>query len=53
MDKTVQDLKMELEAIKKTKSEAILGMENLGMRIGTIDTASITEYKRWNRESQG
>ena len=30
MNKTVQDLKMEIEAIKKTQTERILGMKNLG-----------------------
>ena len=34
MNKMVQDLKMEIEAIKKTQSEGILEMENLGMRRG-------------------
>jgi hypothetical protein len=30
MNKTVQDLKMEIEAIKKTQTEGILRVENLG-----------------------
>ena len=30
MNKTVQDLKMEIEAIKTTQTEEILKMENLG-----------------------
>jgi predicted nucleic acid-binding Zn-ribbon protein len=30
MNKIVQDLKIEVEAIKKTQSEGILEMENLG-----------------------
>lgn len=30
MNKTVQDLKMEIEEIKKTQTEGILEMENLG-----------------------
>ena len=38
MNKTVQDMKMEIEAIKKTQTEGILEMENLGKRIGTTDT---------------
>ena len=41
MNKTTQDLKMEIEAIKKTQVEATLEMENLGKRTGTTD-ASIT-----------
>jgi hypothetical protein len=41
MNKTVQDLKIEIEAIKKTLTEGILDMENLGNRTGTRH-ASIT-----------
>jgi hypothetical protein len=41
MNKTVQDLKMEIEAIKKTQTKGILKMVNLGKRTGTTD-ASIT-----------
>ena len=36
-NKTVQDLKMEIEATKKTQTEAILDMENLRKRTGTTD----------------
>jgi predicted RNase H-like nuclease (RuvC/YqgF family) len=38
MKKTVQELKAEIEAIKKTQTEVILEMENLGKRTGTTDT---------------
>ena len=41
MNKIVQDLKLEIEAIKKTQIEGILEMENLGKGTGTTD-ASIT-----------
>jgi predicted nucleic acid-binding Zn-ribbon protein len=34
MNKTVQDLKMEIEAIKKTLTEGILEVEDLGKRTG-------------------
>ena len=34
-----QDLKMEIEAIKKTQTEAILEMENIGKGTGTTDTS--------------
>ena len=37
MNKTLQDLKREIEAIKKTQTEAILGMENLGKKIRTTN----------------
>ena len=41
MNKTVQDLKMKIEAIKKTQTKEILEMENLGKRTGPTD-ANIT-----------
>ena len=34
INKTVQDLKMEIEAIKKTQTEGILEIENLEKRTG-------------------
>ena len=56
MNKTIQDLKMEIEAVKKTQSEGVVEMEHLGKRLETADTptelASQTEYKRWKREYQ-
>lgn len=42
MNKSVQDLKMEIEAIKKTQMEATLEIENPRKRTGTTD-ASITK----------
>jgi prefoldin subunit 5 len=51
LNKTIQDLKREVETIKKTQSETSLGIETLGKKSGTTD-ASATEYKRWKRESQ-
>jgi hypothetical protein len=41
MNKTIQDLKMQLETIKKSQMETTLELENLGKRSGVID-ASIT-----------
>ena len=41
MNKTILDLKMELETIKKSQRETTLKLENLGKRSGVID-ASIT-----------
>jgi len=35
MNKTVQDLKMEIEAINKIQMKTTLEMENLGKRTGT------------------
>ena len=45
MNKTVPDLRVEIEAIKKTQTEGILEMENLGKWTGTTET-SITKRKQ-------
>jgi predicted nucleic acid-binding Zn-ribbon protein len=37
LNKTIQDLKMEVETIKKTQSEATLEIETLGKKSGNID----------------
>ena len=37
MNKTILDLKREVETIKKTQSEATLEIEPLGKKSGTID----------------
>ena len=37
MNKTIQDLKREVKAIKKTQSETTLKIETLGKKTGTID----------------
>jgi predicted nucleic acid-binding Zn-ribbon protein len=41
MNKTIQDLKMEIETIKKSQRETTLEIENLGNGSGVID-AKIT-----------
>jgi prefoldin subunit 5 len=41
LNKTIQDLKMEIETIRKSQRETTLEIENLGKRSGVID-ASIT-----------
>ena len=41
LNKTTQDLKMEVETIKKSQRETTLEIENLGKKSGAID-ASIT-----------
>jgi hypothetical protein len=38
MNKTIQDLKIEIETIKKCQRETTLELENLGKRSGVIDT---------------
>ena len=37
MNKTIQDLKREVDTIKKTQSEATLEIETIGKKAGTID----------------
>jgi predicted nucleic acid-binding Zn-ribbon protein len=37
MNKTILELKREVDTIKKTQSEATLEIETLGKKIGTID----------------
>ena len=39
MNKTIQDLKMEIEIIKKSQRETSLKIENLGKRSGFIDAS--------------
>jgi chromosome segregation ATPase len=41
MNKTIQDLKMDIDTIKKSQRETTLELENLGKQSGVID-ASIT-----------
>jgi prefoldin subunit 5 len=41
MNKTIQDLRMEIKTIKKSQKETTLELENLGKISGVID-ASIT-----------
>jgi predicted nucleic acid-binding Zn-ribbon protein len=39
VSKTIHDLKMEIETIKKSQRETALELENLGKRSGVIDTS--------------
>jgi chromosome segregation ATPase len=39
LNKTTQDLKIEVDTIKKTQSEATLEIETLGKKFGTIDSS--------------
>jgi chromosome segregation ATPase len=39
LNKTIQDLKREIETIKKTQSETTLEIETLGKKSGTIDAS--------------
>jgi predicted nucleic acid-binding Zn-ribbon protein len=42
MNKMIQDLKMEIETVKKSQRETTLELKNLGKKTGVID-ASITK----------
>jgi cell division protein FtsL len=39
LNKTIQDLKMEIETTKKSQRETTLEIENLGKRTGVIDAS--------------
>ena len=39
LNKSIQDLKMEVQTIKKTQTETTLEIENLGNKSGTIDVS--------------
>jgi len=39
LNETIQDLKMEIETKTKTQRETTLEIENLGKRLGIIDTS--------------
>jgi hypothetical protein len=51
LNKTIQNLKMEVETIKKTKKETTLEIEILGKRSGVIDV--IISNRIQEIESQG
>jgi prefoldin subunit 5 len=46
MNKTIIDLKREVDTIKKTQSEAMVEIETLGKKSQTIDASISKEYKR-------
>jgi chromosome segregation ATPase len=51
LNKTIQDLKLELETIRKSQKETTLGIENLGKRSGLIDASITNRYKIQKRIS--
>jgi TolA-binding protein len=53
MNKTFQDLKMEIEALKKTQTERIQEMENLGKRIATTDISNFNRIKQMEDKISG
>jgi hypothetical protein len=60
LNKTIQDLKREVDTIKKTQSEATLEIETLGKKSGTIEASTsnrvqgkkILRCRRFHREHQ-
>jgi hypothetical protein len=51
LNKTTQDLKLEIETIKKSQREIILEMENLGKRSGIIDASITIRIQKYRREN--
>jgi predicted nucleic acid-binding Zn-ribbon protein len=52
LKKTIQDLKREVDTIKKTQSEALLEIETLRKKSGTIDASISNRIQEMERESQ-
>ena len=50
LNKTIQDLKVEVETIKNSQRKTNLEIENRGKRSGVIDVASPIGYKRWKQK---
>jgi len=44
MNKTLQDLKMEIEAIKKTQTEGILEMQNLARDFSKCTASPVVDF---------
>jgi predicted nucleic acid-binding Zn-ribbon protein len=53
LNKTIQDLKMEMETIKKSQRETTLEIENLGKRSGVIDESIINRIREINKRISG
>ena len=53
MNKTFQDLKMEIETIKKLQSETTLKLENLGKRSGVIDVSTTNRIQEIEERISG
>jgi hypothetical protein len=47
LNKIIQDLKMEIETIKKSQRETSLEIENIRKRSGVVYASITTEYKRF------
>jgi DNA-binding Lrp family transcriptional regulator len=53
LNKTIQDLKMEIETIKKSQRETTLDIENLGKRLGVIDTSLTNRIQKIKESISG
>jgi hypothetical protein len=52
MNKTIQDLKMEIETTKKSQRKITLELGNLGKRSGVIDVSITNRIQDIEEESQ-
>ena len=53
MNKTTLDLKSEVDTIKKTQSEATLGIETLGKKSGIIDVSICNRIQEMEERISG
>jgi hypothetical protein len=53
MNKTIQDLKLEVETIKKSQGETTLRLENLGRRSEVIDVSITTRIQEIEERISG
>ena len=53
LNKTTQDLKMEVETIKKSQSEASLKIDNLGKKSGSIDVSFTNRMQEMEERISG
>jgi prefoldin subunit 5 len=52
-NKTIQDVKMEIETIMKSQKETTLELENLGKRSGLIDASIINKIQEIEERISG
>ena len=53
MNKTILDLKREVDTMKKTQSEATLEIETLGKKSGTIDVSISNRIQKMEERISG
>jgi predicted nucleic acid-binding Zn-ribbon protein len=53
LNKTIQDLKKEVDTIKKTQSEAMLEIETLGKKSGTIVASTSNRIQEMEERISG